>query len=266
MWFIRFCKLIIPIASVIGLSGCISSHKPFAGSSYSPVLVEKKKDLHLNTGLWLLKYAKADATYAMSDHFAIRGAIMTTYGLYQGEGSVLLYRSKAKNTFFSGVLFNFQQNNIKRKFSSVMFANGKDYQYDCRYYSPGLVVGWQFFKQHYFSHQIISKISYNMVEKYNYNYRHDNASGKQTGYTVFDHENLKGPIPDFFSIEPSYTLIGKGNRTLYFLQLGFNFAEYTYRHTYQFLSEYYGRTIEESSNLHPVHSSVNFTIGFILNH
>lgn len=259
-------KITLCFSCLVGLSCCVVSHAPFTGSSYSPVIVEKKKDLYITTAAWLLKYAKADITYALYDRLIVRGSLMTTYGLYQAEGSALFYHSIPKTTFYSGVLFNFQENNLKRKFSTMMFSNGKDYQYNCRYYSPGFVIGWQFFKQRYFSHEITSKVSYNIVGKYNYDYEHNNASAKQTGHAIFDNEHLSSKIPNFFSVEPSYTLIGKGSKRTYFLQLGFNFVEYTYRHNYQFLTSSYSKTLEDRSKLHPVHRSVNLTVGFIIPH
>lgn len=104
-----------------------------------------------------------------------------------------------------------------------------------------------------------------MVESYNYDFRsHDRIE-------YFVNEQLNYKIPNFFSFEPSYSIVvphEKNKGCYYKFQLGLLFTQTTLKYTYQYNSiapytsyESYNQPVKTS--YHPQSFPINFSFSYV---
>lgn len=251
----------------VALQSCIVPQKPFVASGFEPITVKQRGDVELSASIRPFKFYKANATVAINDWIALRAGYSGFPSLDNFDASLIFFKNFDRVGFFTAATYNYQNNYIKRNYSFEMWGIGRDFQYKCAYNSPGGVFGISFFSKKGKTHQFIFKTSYNIVNNYNYYFSSNTASGKQSGYSVTDEETLNYKILNFFSFEPSYSLIvSRPNRKVDVrYQLGFNFCETVLYHHYTFNTRSYnGPDMQSATNFHPVSFPVNFSIGFIL--
>ena len=257
-----FIKLILA-SFVVGFFGACSysvAHRPFVATSYEPVLIEKKGDANACLGLRPIKYGYGDLTIAPFDHLGLRVNAGGTYGLSNLSGSAFYFQKLNKINWFAGALYNFQSNQIQRHegFTGTSF---RDFNYSCMYHSGGVVFGLSLKDKKNRSHHFIFKSQYNFVSSYYYDFQ------RYDRYTYSINEQLNYKIPDFYSIEPSYSLVvnRKKNRQLKF-QVSGVFAQKTLKHHYfyNWIAPYTGgNQISEAISFHPVIFPINFSICLI---
>lgn len=257
---------ILYILALLFFGSCVinSPNASFVGSSYEPIIVTKKKEFQTSFGLRPFKYCYADLTYAISDKIAVKLNAGGFYQLGNFMASTVYYKNLPKLNYYIGGLFNFQTNQINRTYGDGIGTSYVKCNYSCIYSSPGIVIGLNKKVGENSHHQFIVKCQYNIVNKYEYYYTYQNR------YEALQDEHFSFKIPNFFSLEPSYsflTSLSKNKKNFLKLQIRFNITEKTYRHNYSFgpSSTFYGYPYYKSdqTNLHPVSFPVNLSIGYI---
>ncbi|MFO0358405.1 MAG: hypothetical protein ACK50A_15740 [Sphingobacteriaceae bacterium] len=197
---------------------------------YQPVMVEKKKDFNGSFTILPMKYGSLDLTYALTDHLAIRTTGTGSYVFADLSGSIIYYNTFKKLNYFVAPIFSYQNNQVERDLGNIFGTQWKTYQYNCVYNSPGMVFGTSFKFGNSETHHFNLKTQYNMVENYNYDFR------RYDRYEYFLNEQLNYMVPNFFSFEPSYSLVvtNEKNNGFYKIQLGFLFTQKTLKHTYHY--------------------------------
>ena len=259
----RLIKLLAFIVLLFFLHSCIP-HRGFVASSNEPMLLCKKKEFQASAGFRPFKYYYADMAYAITNNLALRVNAAGFINLTNLSGSLLYYKSLPRINYYAGALFNFQSNQAHNNVGNGFGTAYTSYRYSCIYNSPGLVLGINLNKDGDYEHHFIFKTQYNIVNKYEYAYKFEDR------YEPFDNEKLIYKIPDFFSFEPSYSMLIRTTRsTLFKIQLGYHFTQKTFTHNYTVGppgQTFYGINYHfttEKTQIHPVSLPYNITIGYI---
>lgn len=238
-------------------------HKAYVPSGYEPVVVTKKNEKQLSLTLRPFDYLNLDYTQALTNHIAIRTTAGGTYQLYNATAS-LIYFNKIKNlNYFFAPLFNYQNNQmIRRTYGFSGFVNTYNTNYNCVFEGLGLAIGASITGK--VQHHFMIKTQYNFVDRYNFQFYQDNASGSDYGFRVLDDEKLNKDIPSFLSIEPTYAILFKaGNKNFFKLQAGLNICEKTYKHNYSYYWDSWDSQIVDRVKQHPRSWPINLSVGFI---
>ncbi len=254
-----YCAFFILL--LFATSSCIP-HRSYVASPYEPVLVEKKGDVQFNAGMRPFKYYSAEATVALTDFMAVRGGVGGFSGLENYSVSFPFFNGRASSFMAPGI--NYQRNVINGKIPTIFGNNTKNYKYNCEYFSPCLVLGFKIGggKE---SQQVILKVQYNFVQKYEYYFEEDNGSGRSSSYQVFDNETLNYPLQNFFSFEPSYSMLYPLNPFLWGkIQLGVSICQTALSHKYSFQQgDYTNPQMVDAVTNHPRTLPFNISIGLL---
>lgn len=203
-------------------------HGSQVASPYEPVLLKKKKDIQASVGFRPIKYLNANFGIAPINNLAIQTNLGGFFGLFNSNGSIIYFNTFKKLNYFIGPIYNYQSNQIKHTYGDFSGTFYRSYHYSCKYQSPGLVCGFSFSQQNN-EHHFNLKSLYNIVTNYNYYYLQSDR------YSASIDETLNYKIPNFFTLEPSYSFIHKieyeSNR--YFkIQIGFNVSQIVLKNHY----------------------------------
>ena len=258
----RFLKAITVLSFAAALQSCVYSvaHKPVVAAPYQPVVVSKKKEFQGSLSVRPFKYAGMDLTYAITDHFGIRASYTGTYQFTSLSGSLIYFNNFKKLNYFVAPIYSYQNNQITRDKQNIAGSRWKSYSYNCLYNSAGIVAGVSINTNDGVSHHLNFKTQYNFVEKYNYSFEdYDEESFLKI-------EKLDYKIPNFFTFEPSYSLLiptGKKSGSFFNIQLGVFIAQTTLRYTYTYTKNpSYNTSKEIARTLHPVSVPINLTITY----
>ncbi len=266
----RLLLLVIIIGVSVLYQSCAYSvaHRPFVATPYQPVLLYKKNDFHASFTLRpMLKYGGIDLSYAISDHFAIRASGVGSYVFSNMSMSLIYFNRLKKLKYFFAPVYSYQNNQIGRSLGNMSGTQWKSYKYDCSFHSPGIVTGISIKNGSKKTHHFNLKTQYNLVQKYSYDFR------SYDRYTYFVNEQLEYKLPNFISIEPSYSLLiptNDINGSYYKLQIGLCFLETTLKHRYHYnrIAPYTGGiSLDQpiSTSSHPKTFPVNISVSYIFN-
>ena len=258
----NFVVYFLVIAIALLLQSCVL-HKAYVPSGYEPVVVSDKNDKQFALTLRPLDYLNVDYTHAITNHIALRGTIGGTYQLYNGMASLIYFNKIKTLNYVIAPLLNYQNNQmIRRTYGFSGFTYQYVANYNCVFMGTGLTIGVSIPGR--VQHHFMIKSQYNFVDRYNFQFYQDNASGSSYGFRVLDDEKLNKDIPSFLSIEPTYAILFKaGSKKFFKLQAGLNICEKTYAHNYSYYRDSWGTQNTDRVKRHPTNWPINLSVGFI---
>jgi hypothetical protein len=250
----------ILVLGLIFFSSCIY-HRSFVATPFEPVTVKEKGDVEISATLRPFKYYSLNVTGTPSDFMAVRIGAAGFFGLANYNGSIIFFKDYTRFGIFFAPSVNYQVNKINRFMPGLLYD--KKYNYDCEYVSPSIVAGIRLGENRYETHQIILKAQYNIVNKYSYSFTKSESTASSYAH-IYDQENVQVKIPDFISLEASYSFLEAiGNNSHLKFQAGINLVQKSFVNSYSFSTIRMGGPLQSSVSRHPKYLGFNIGIGII---